>query len=176
MATTKGPVLVIGATRQQGRATTGQLLQRGWEVRAFVRDLEAPAATKLRAAGANLIEGDLDEPASVQAAMTGAYGVFMMLTPTSGVHITTEGIAAEIRWGTTVIRPRRGAERGAPRLQLAARRRAERGRRLTTRPRRRSKHASTRQVSRRPSCGRRSSWTTCKPSTVRCSTTTADWS
>jgi uncharacterized protein YbjT (DUF2867 family) len=103
MATTKGPVLVIAATGQQGRATTGQLLQRGWEVRAFVRDLEAPAATKLRDAGANLIEGDLDEPASVQAAMTGAYGVFMMLTPMSGVHITTEGIAAEIRWGTTIV-------------------------------------------------------------------------
>jgi uncharacterized protein YbjT (DUF2867 family) len=35
--------------------------------------------------------------------MTGAYGVFMMLTPMSGVHITTEGIAAEISWGTTVV-------------------------------------------------------------------------
>jgi uncharacterized protein YbjT (DUF2867 family) len=103
MATTKGPVLVIGATGQQGRATIGQLLQRGWEVRAFVRDLESPAATKLRDAGANLIEGDLDEPASVRAAMTGAYGVFMMLTPMSGVHITTEGIAAETRWGTAVV-------------------------------------------------------------------------
>jgi nucleoside-diphosphate-sugar epimerase len=103
MATTKGPVLVIGATGQQGRATTGQLLRRGWEVQAFVRDLESPAATKLRSAGANLIEGDLGEPASVRAAMAGAYGVFMMLTPMSGVHITSEGIAAEIRWGTTVV-------------------------------------------------------------------------
>ena len=35
--------------------------------------------------------------------MTGAYGVFMMLTPMSGVQITAEGIAAEIRWGTTVV-------------------------------------------------------------------------
>ena len=103
MATTTGPVLVIGATGQQGRATTGQLLQRGREVRAFLRDLESPAAKELRDAGANLIEGDLDEPASVRAAMTGAYGVFMMLTPMSGVHITTEGIAAEIRRGTTVV-------------------------------------------------------------------------
>jgi uncharacterized protein YbjT (DUF2867 family) len=103
MATAQGPVLVIGATGQQGRATIGHLLQRGWEVRAFVRDLDSPAATKLRDAGANLIEGNLDEPASVRAAMTDAYGVFMMLTPMSGVHITTEGIAAEIRWGTTVV-------------------------------------------------------------------------
>ena len=103
MAATKGPVLVIGATGQQGRTTTGELLRRGWQVRAFVRDLASPAAAKLRDAGANLIEGDLDEPASVRAAMTGAYGVFMMLTPMSGVHITTEGIAAETRWGTAVV-------------------------------------------------------------------------
>jgi uncharacterized protein YbjT (DUF2867 family) len=102
MATGQGPVLVIGATGQQGRATIRHLLQRGWEVRAFVRNLDSPAAAKLRDAGANLIEGNLDEPASVRAAMTDAYGVFMMLTPMSGVHITTEGIAAEIRWGTTV--------------------------------------------------------------------------
>jgi uncharacterized protein YbjT (DUF2867 family) len=103
MATTEGPVLVIGATGQQGRATVGHLLERGWEARAFVRDLQSPAATKLRDAGANLIEGDLDDPASVRAAMTGASGVFMMLTPMSGVHITTEGIAAETRRGTAVV-------------------------------------------------------------------------
>jgi uncharacterized protein YbjT (DUF2867 family) len=74
----------------------------GPEVRTSVRDPESPAAARLRDAGANLIEGDLDEPASVRVAMTGAYSVFMMLTPMSAVHITTEGIAAKTRWGTTV--------------------------------------------------------------------------
>lgn len=98
----KGPVLVIGATGQQGRATTGQLLERGWEVHAFVRDLEAPAAQALRARGANLIEGDLDDTDSVRAAMDGAYGVFMMLTMMTGVHISAAGIEAEQRRGKAV--------------------------------------------------------------------------
>ncbi|MFI7666728.1 NmrA family NAD(P)-binding protein [Nocardia sp. NPDC049526] len=53
----KGPVLVIGATGQQGRATTAQLLERGWEVHAFVHDLKSPAAHALRESGADLIEG-----------------------------------------------------------------------------------------------------------------------
>ncbi|MEV4130311.1 NmrA family NAD(P)-binding protein [Nocardia sp. NPDC049707] len=53
MTGNKGPVLVIGATGQQGRATTAQLLERGWEVHAFVRDLETPAAHALRESGAN---------------------------------------------------------------------------------------------------------------------------
>ncbi|MFB8274096.1 NmrA/HSCARG family protein [Nocardia colli] len=98
----KGPVLVIGATGQQGRATTAQLLERGWEVHAFVRDLEAPAARALRDSGANLIEGDLDDPDSVRAALDGAYGVFMMLTMMTGVHITPAGIEAEQRRGKAV--------------------------------------------------------------------------
>ncbi|WP_433672033.1 NmrA/HSCARG family protein [Nocardia sp. CA-136227] len=102
MTNDKGPVLVIGATGQQGRATTRQLLERGWEVHAFVRDLESPAATALRAEGANLIQGDLDDTDSIRAAMAGAYGVFMMLTMMEGVHITTEGIAAEQRRGRAV--------------------------------------------------------------------------
>ncbi|WP_330249669.1 NmrA family NAD(P)-binding protein [Nocardia sp. NBC_00565] len=37
MTGSKGRVLVIGATGQQGRATTAQLLEHGWEVHAFVR-------------------------------------------------------------------------------------------------------------------------------------------
>ncbi|WP_194834535.1 NmrA/HSCARG family protein [Nocardia sp. XZ_19_369] len=102
MNSNKGPVLVIGATGQQGRATTAQLLERGWEVHAFVRDLDAPAARALRASGANLIEGDLDDVDSVRAAMDGAYGVFMMLTMMTGVHITSAGIEAEQRRGKAV--------------------------------------------------------------------------
>ncbi|MGW0246811.1 NmrA family NAD(P)-binding protein [Nocardia goodfellowii] len=74
MSSDKGPVLVIGATGQQGRATTQQLLERGWEVKAFVRDPAAPAARALRKAGAELSVGDLDDIGSVRAAMTGAYG------------------------------------------------------------------------------------------------------
>ncbi|MEV6275535.1 NmrA/HSCARG family protein [Nocardia sp. NPDC051832] len=103
MSNNKGPVLVIGATGQQGRATTQQLLERGWDVRAFVRNPQTPAALALRDAGADLTVGDLDDIDSVRAAMTGAYGVFMMLTMMEGVHITAEGIAAEQRRGKAVV-------------------------------------------------------------------------
>jgi uncharacterized protein YbjT (DUF2867 family) len=40
---TKGTVLVTGATGQQGGATARHLLDRGWQVRAFVRDPDKPA-------------------------------------------------------------------------------------------------------------------------------------
>ncbi|MFE3103865.1 NmrA/HSCARG family protein [Nocardia tengchongensis] len=102
MTNNKGPVLVIGATGQQGRATAQQLLERGWEVHAFVRNLESPAAIALRAEGANLIQGDLDDTDSIRTAMDGAHGVFMMLTMMEGIHITSEGIAAEQRRGKAV--------------------------------------------------------------------------
>ncbi|MFC9894326.1 NmrA/HSCARG family protein [Nocardia sp. NPDC127579] len=103
MSDNKGPVLVIGATGQQGRATTRQLLERGWDVRAFVRDPEAPAAAGLRDAGAETVVGDLDDIDSVRAAMKDVYGVFMMLTMMEGVHITDAGIAAETRRGKAVV-------------------------------------------------------------------------
>ncbi|MGW4235165.1 NmrA family NAD(P)-binding protein, partial [Streptomyces sp. NPDC004980] len=41
MSNDNEPVLVIGATGQQGRATTTALLERGARVRAFVRDPES---------------------------------------------------------------------------------------------------------------------------------------
>ncbi|MFI9509761.1 NmrA/HSCARG family protein [Nocardia sp. NPDC052566] len=97
-----GPVLVIGATGQQGTATSRQLLERGWQVRAFVRDPESAAALALRDAGAELVAGDLDDHASLRAAMDGAHGVFLMLTMMTGVHITDAGIEAEKRRGAAV--------------------------------------------------------------------------
>jgi nucleoside-diphosphate-sugar epimerase len=42
MADRKGPVLVIGATGQQGGATARHLLERGRMVRALVRDRPRP--------------------------------------------------------------------------------------------------------------------------------------
>ncbi|MEU1436310.1 NmrA/HSCARG family protein [Streptomyces sp. NPDC005786] len=69
-------VLVTGATGNQGGATARHLLAAGWRVRALVRDDHAPAATALAAAGAELVHGDLDDRASLDAAMSGAYGAY----------------------------------------------------------------------------------------------------
>jgi uncharacterized protein YbjT (DUF2867 family) len=70
------PVLVTGATGKQGGATARRLLAGGWPVRALVRDLTAPAAAALAAAGAQLVRGDFDNPASLPPALDGAAAVF----------------------------------------------------------------------------------------------------
>lgn len=70
------PILVTGATGKQGGVTARRLLAGGWQVRALVRDLTAPAAAALAAAGARLVRGDLDDPASLPPAFDGAAAVF----------------------------------------------------------------------------------------------------
>lgn len=69
-------ILVTGATGKQGGATARRLLAGGWPVRALVRDLTAPAAAELAAAGAQLVRGDFDDPASLPPALDGAAAVF----------------------------------------------------------------------------------------------------
>jgi uncharacterized protein YbjT (DUF2867 family) len=90
-------ILVIGATGQQGGAAARALLRRGHTVRALVRD---PARAL---AGARSVVGDLDDPASVQEAMAGADGVFLVLSPLTGPRVTADGVAAEERRGATVV-------------------------------------------------------------------------
>ncbi len=102
MAGNKGPVLVIGATGQQGGATTKHLLERDRTVRALVRDPASPAASALQRAGANLVAGDLDDPASQRTAMEGAHGVFLVLTMMVGPRISAEGVVTEERRGKAV--------------------------------------------------------------------------
>jgi len=69
-------ILVTGATGNQGGATARHLLAEGWHVRALVRDATTPAAAALAAAGAELVRGDLDDRASIDAAVRGAYGLY----------------------------------------------------------------------------------------------------
>ena len=70
-------ILVIGATGQQGGAVAKHLLdRRQFAVRALTRNPESEAAQRLRRRGAEVVQGDLDDRASLRAAMKGAYGVF----------------------------------------------------------------------------------------------------
>ncbi len=102
MADRAGPVLVIGATGQQGGAAARALLERGWTVHALVRDADTPAAQSLREAGVSLVTGDLDDPASLRAAMRAVHGVFLVLTMMTGPRVTPAGVAAEERRGKAV--------------------------------------------------------------------------
>ncbi|MBA2571740.1 MAG: NmrA/HSCARG family protein [Gemmatimonadetes bacterium] len=69
-------ILVTGATGQQGGAVAQHLLQNGFQVRALTRSPDKPAAGKLRDQGSEIVEGDLDDRASLDRALEGAYGVF----------------------------------------------------------------------------------------------------
>src|SRR5882672_1852547 len=98
----EGPVLVIGATGQQGGATAQHLLERGRTVHALVRDPGSRAAEALRTAGADLVVGDLDDPTSLRTAMQGMHGVFLVLTMMAGARISPDAVAAEERRGKAV--------------------------------------------------------------------------
>jgi uncharacterized protein YbjT (DUF2867 family) len=90
-------ILVTGATGQQGGAVTRQLLkQPAFTVRALTRDSAKPAARALAQAGAEVIRGDLDDPASVRRAVEGVYGVF------SVQNFMEAGYDGEIRQGKLI--------------------------------------------------------------------------
>lgn len=97
-----GWVVVMGGTGKQGGAVARQLLRRGWPVRALVRDTDKPAARALQEQGATLVHGDLDDEASVRAALTDAYGVFSVQT-----FETPAGLEGEMRQGKAVAQAAR---------------------------------------------------------------------
>lgn len=70
------PILVTGATGQQGGAVARELLAAGHAVRAMTRDTTKQPAHELAAAGAGIVPGDLDDPASLEAALDGCGAAF----------------------------------------------------------------------------------------------------
>jgi uncharacterized protein YbjT (DUF2867 family) len=73
----EGTILVIGATGAQGGGVARHLLAGGrFAVRALTRHPDSGRATALRQAGAEVVQGDLDSPASLRAALDGCVGVF----------------------------------------------------------------------------------------------------
>jgi uncharacterized protein YbjT (DUF2867 family) len=78
-------IFVSGATGQQGGAVARRLLkQPGFAVRALTRDTTKAPAKALAQAGAELIQGDLEDPSSYKRALEGTYGVFSVQTPMEG--------------------------------------------------------------------------------------------
>ncbi len=68
-------ILVTGATGQQGGASARHLQARGWRVRALTRDPHTAAARALADAGVEVVQGDLNDRASLDRALKGVYGV-----------------------------------------------------------------------------------------------------
>ena len=90
--TSTEPILVTGAAGQLGavgRTATGLLLERGLSVRALVRRDDDRAAA-LRAAGADVVIGDLLEPADVYRAVRGSRRVYF------GMSVSAEYLEATV--------------------------------------------------------------------------------
>ncbi|XP_040108549.1 nmrA-like family domain-containing protein 1 isoform X2 [Oryx dammah] len=77
--TSKKIIAVFGATGAQGGSVARAVLEgKKYVVRALTRDVTRPKAQALRDLGAEVVEGDLNDKASVEAALKGAYGAFLV--------------------------------------------------------------------------------------------------
>ena len=77
MTSTSGkPVLVAGATGRQGGSVVGNLLERQLPVRALVLRPQSDRAKALAAQGVEIVQGDMDDLASLKKAMVGVCGVY----------------------------------------------------------------------------------------------------
>lgn len=90
-------IFVTGATGQQGGAVARQLVERGHRVKGMTRDPASPAARELEEEGIQVVRGDFDDPASIQAAAEGTDAAFVMGTPYE------KGPDAEIQQGIAAI-------------------------------------------------------------------------
>jgi uncharacterized protein YbjT (DUF2867 family) len=86
-------ILVTGATGRQGGAVYQHLQEKGFKLRALVRDPNSNQARQLMGNGQEVFQGSFDDPESVMRAMDGVYGVFSV-QPYS---------AKEIQQGVAVI-------------------------------------------------------------------------
>ena len=84
------PILVFGATGQQGGSVAAALFKAGWPVRALVRDSTSAKSAALRDAGAELIQGGFTNLDVIRSAMEGAHGVFSVQPSSPGGTVTDE--------------------------------------------------------------------------------------
>jgi NAD(P)H dehydrogenase (quinone) len=97
--TDNGPILVTGAAGQLGavgRTVCGLLLDRGLPVRAMVRR-EDDRAAALRAVGAEVVVGDLLEPADVYRVVSGCRRVYFGMSVSAGYLEATVTMAVVAR-------------------------------------------------------------------------------
>jgi uncharacterized protein YbjT (DUF2867 family) len=112
-------IAVTGATGAQGGATARALLAAGHRVRALTRHPDSPAAGALRDLGAHVRHADLDDRASLDAALAGVDSLFAVTTP-FGTDTATEvrqgkalvDAAAAARLGHVVFTSAAHADRG----------------------------------------------------------------
>lgn len=85
-------IVVTGATGKQGGAAVRHLRQRGFRLRALIRDPEKPEARELENNHVDVFRGDFDDPESMERVLDGADGAY-------SVQSWQGGAEAEIRQG-----------------------------------------------------------------------------
>ena len=76
MANADRLVLVTGATGRQGSSVIRHMHSKGWKLRALTRDLSSSAAQELVRKGIEVVKGDLENPATLEPATRGVYGIY----------------------------------------------------------------------------------------------------
>jgi uncharacterized protein YbjT (DUF2867 family) len=89
-------VLVTGATGRQGGAVVRQMLPKGCKLRALTRNSSSHAAQELARQGVEVVQGDLDDPTSLDRALRGVYGVY------SVQDFSTVGAKREVQQGKSL--------------------------------------------------------------------------
>lgn len=74
-------ILVTGATGTQGGAVARLLVKKGHRVRALTRNPASSPAQALAALGVEVVEGNLDDRASLDRALAGMGAIFSVATP-----------------------------------------------------------------------------------------------
>jgi len=69
-------ILITGATGQQGGAIAGELVGSSFDLRALTRKPESPAARALADRGISVVQGDLNDDASLRKALAGVWGAY----------------------------------------------------------------------------------------------------
>ncbi|KAJ9148418.1 HSCARG dehydrogenase [Pleurostoma richardsiae] len=103
---------VFGATGQQGSSIVNYVLNdaefsRQYKIRAITRHLDSEKAQKLKER-VEVVQGDVLDRASLEAALTGVQVVFAMTTPS----LTPDGVAVEFNSAKTIadVAVQKGAE------------------------------------------------------------------
>lgn len=76
MQNSEKTVLVTGSTGRQGGAVIRHMRPKGWKLRALTRNPASHAAHELAQQGVELVQGDLEDPASLTGALRGVYGAY----------------------------------------------------------------------------------------------------
>ena len=89
-------IVVCGASGKQGGAVGRSLLNRGFQVRGLTRNPQKPEAQALADQGAEVVQGDMEDPSAMERLTEGAHGVF------SVQNFWETGYDREVQQGKTV--------------------------------------------------------------------------